>query len=187
MVCQQLPFGVLLRRWRLRRRMTQTDLALAANSSTRHLSCLETGRSQPSRDMVLRLCEHLEVPLRDQNTLLLAAGFAPAYQERSLADLASAPHRDRPHPPGAYALSGVRAGSALERRSFQQCVAPVVRGLLARASAKARQCRSLATPSARHGTAHPEFCRMASPYDYRPETADRGRDWSPLSRLCWAR
>src|SRR5712664_1632332 len=90
MVCQQLPFGVLLRRWRLRRRMTQTDLALAANSSTRHLSCLETGRSQPSRDMVLRLCEHLEVPLRDQNTLLLAAGFAPAYQERSLADLASA-------------------------------------------------------------------------------------------------
>jgi len=70
--------------------MTQTDLALAANSSTRHLSCLETGRSQPSRDMVLRLCEHLEVPLRDQNTLLLAAGFAPAYQERSLADLASA-------------------------------------------------------------------------------------------------
>jgi transcriptional regulator with XRE-family HTH domain len=70
--------------------MTQTDLALAANSSTRHLSCLETGRSQPSREMILRLCEHLEVPLRDQNALLLAAGFAPAFQERSLGDLASA-------------------------------------------------------------------------------------------------
>jgi transcriptional regulator with XRE-family HTH domain len=90
MAYQSIPFGVLLRRWRLGRRMTQTDLALAANSSTRHLSCLETGRSQPSRDMVLRLCEHLEVPLRDQNALLLAAGFAPAFQERSLAELASA-------------------------------------------------------------------------------------------------
>jgi transcriptional regulator with XRE-family HTH domain len=72
------------------RRMTQADLALAADSSTRHLSCLETGRSRPSREMVLRVCEHLQVPLRDQNTLLLAAGFAPAFHERSLAELASA-------------------------------------------------------------------------------------------------
>jgi transcriptional regulator with XRE-family HTH domain len=70
--------------------MTQADLAFAADSSTRHLSCLETGRSQPSRDMVMHLAEHLEVPLRDQNMLLLAAGFAPAFQERSLAELASA-------------------------------------------------------------------------------------------------
>lgn len=70
--------------------MTQADLALAAQSSTRHLSCLETGRAQPSREMILRLAEHLEIPLRDQNALLLAAGFAPAFQERSLAELASA-------------------------------------------------------------------------------------------------
>jgi transcriptional regulator with XRE-family HTH domain len=70
--------------------MTQADLALTANSSTRHLSCLETGRSQPSRDMVLRLAEYLEVPLREQNVLLLAAGFAPAFEERSLEQLASA-------------------------------------------------------------------------------------------------
>ena len=70
--------------------MTQMDLALAAESSTRHLSCLETGRSQPSREMVMRLAEHLEIPLRDQNALLLAAGFAPAFQERSLDELASA-------------------------------------------------------------------------------------------------
>ena len=90
MTPQPLPFGVLLRRWRVARRMTQTDLALTANSSTRHLSCLETGRSQPSRDMVLRLAEYLEVPLREQNTLLLAAGFAPAFEERSLEQLASA-------------------------------------------------------------------------------------------------
>jgi transcriptional regulator with XRE-family HTH domain len=90
MTAQQLPFGVLLRRWRERRRMTQTDLAIAAGSSTRHLSYLETGRSQPSRDMVARLAEHLDIPLREQNALLLAAGFAPAFQERSLAELASA-------------------------------------------------------------------------------------------------
>jgi transcriptional regulator with XRE-family HTH domain len=70
--------------------MTQVDLALAADSSTRHLSCLETGRSQPSREMVMHLAEHLEVPLRDQNALLLAAGFAPAFQERSLAELDAA-------------------------------------------------------------------------------------------------
>jgi transcriptional regulator with XRE-family HTH domain len=90
MSAQQLPFGVLLRRWRERRRMTQADLAGAADSSTRHLSCLETGRARPSRDMIIRLAEHLEIPLRDQNALLLAAGFAPAFPERSLAELASA-------------------------------------------------------------------------------------------------
>jgi transcriptional regulator with XRE-family HTH domain len=90
MIGKPLPFGVLLRRWRQARRMTQEGLALAANSSTRHLSYLETGRAQPSRDMILRLAEHLQVPLRDQNTLLLAAGFAPAFVERSLAELESA-------------------------------------------------------------------------------------------------
>jgi transcriptional regulator with XRE-family HTH domain len=86
----QLPFGVLLRRWRTNRRMTQADLAGIAESSTRHISCLETGRARPSRDMVLKLAEHLEVPLRDQNALLLAAGFAPTFHERPLAELAAA-------------------------------------------------------------------------------------------------
>jgi transcriptional regulator with XRE-family HTH domain len=90
MTVHQLPFGVLLRRWRERRRMTQADLALAAKSSTRHLSCLETGRSQPSREMIARLAEYLDIPLRDQNSLLLAAGFAPAFKERSLAALEAA-------------------------------------------------------------------------------------------------
>jgi transcriptional regulator with XRE-family HTH domain len=70
--------------------MTQADLAEAANSSTRHVSCLETGRSQPSRGIITRLAEHLEVPLRDQNTMLLAAGFAPTYRERPFAELAAA-------------------------------------------------------------------------------------------------
>jgi transcriptional regulator with XRE-family HTH domain len=78
------PLGDQLRDWRRRRRMSQLDLALEAGVSARHLSFLETGRSRPSRDMVLRLCEELEVPLRDRNRLLLAAGFAPAYQERPL-------------------------------------------------------------------------------------------------------
>jgi transcriptional regulator with XRE-family HTH domain len=85
-----VPFGVHLRRWRERRRMTQTDLAVAAESSTRHLSCLETGKAQPSRDMVIRLAEYLDIPLRDRNTLLLAAGFAPAFSERSLDGLEAA-------------------------------------------------------------------------------------------------
>jgi len=70
--------------------MTQADLAHAAESSTRHLSCLETGKSQPSREMILRLAERLDLPLRDQNKLLLAAGFAPAFQERALRELEAA-------------------------------------------------------------------------------------------------
>jgi transcriptional regulator with XRE-family HTH domain len=90
MADQPLPFGVLLRRWRVSRRMTQIDLAEAADSSTRHLSYLETGRSRPSREIVLRFCEHLDVPLRDRNAMLLAAGFAPVFQERSLLELEQA-------------------------------------------------------------------------------------------------
>src|SRR5258708_33164636 len=86
----QLPFGGLLRRRRGRRCMTHADLADAAEGATRHLSCLETGKSQPSREMVARLAEYLDIPLRDQNMLLLAAGFAPAFQERSLAALEAA-------------------------------------------------------------------------------------------------
>jgi transcriptional regulator with XRE-family HTH domain len=105
MTSDQARFGTLLRRWRERRRMTQLDLALAADSSTRHLSCLETGRAQPSREMILNLAEHLEIPLRDRNALLLAAGFAPAFEERSLAELSSARlaieqiiHAHKPYP-----------------------------------------------------------------------------------------
>lgn len=90
MAAELVPFGVLLRRWRERRRLTQGELALSADSSTRHLSYLETGRAHPSREIVLRLAEHLEIPLRDQNLLLLAAGFAPVFEERPLAELDAA-------------------------------------------------------------------------------------------------
>lgn len=80
------PVGELLRDWRQRRRMSQLGLALEAEVSAKHLSFVETGRAQPSREMVLRLSERLDVPLRERNTLLLAAGFAPLYRERPLAD-----------------------------------------------------------------------------------------------------
>jgi transcriptional regulator with XRE-family HTH domain len=80
------PIGDLLREWRERRRLSQLALALDAEVSTRHLSFLETGRARPSREMILRLTERLEVPLRERNTMLLAAGFAPAYPERDLDD-----------------------------------------------------------------------------------------------------
>jgi transcriptional regulator with XRE-family HTH domain len=76
--------GPLLRHWRATRRLSQLDLALGADVSSRHLSYVETGRSKPSRDMVLRLAEALEVPLRERNALLAAAGFAPAFFETSL-------------------------------------------------------------------------------------------------------
>ena len=87
------PFGVHLRHWRQRRRLSQLDLAEQAEISTRHLSYVETGRAAPSREMVLRLAERLAVPLRERNALLLAAGFAPMYRLRNLDDPALAAAR----------------------------------------------------------------------------------------------
>ncbi len=81
-----VPFGALLRAWRQRRRRSQLDLALDAEVSQRHLSFVESGRAAPSRDMIVRLAEQLDVPLRERNALLLAAGFAPLYPERPLDD-----------------------------------------------------------------------------------------------------
>ncbi|MGW2379656.1 MmyB family transcriptional regulator [Streptomyces sp. NPDC001658] len=86
--------GELLRQWRHRRRLSQLDLAIAADVSARHVSLVETGKSNPSADMVLRLAAHLDVPLRDRNRLLLAAGFAPRYAERPLDDGALSAARD---------------------------------------------------------------------------------------------
>ncbi|MDO0924877.1 helix-turn-helix transcriptional regulator [Streptomyces sp. TG1A-8] len=76
--------GPLLRAWRERRRVSQLELALRADSSARHISFIETGRSRPSEEMVLRLAEHLDVPVRERNALLLAAGYAPRYPETAL-------------------------------------------------------------------------------------------------------
>ena len=93
MLTQVQPVGDLLREWRQRRRMSQLDLALTAEISTRHLSFVESGRAQPSREMVLNLAERLDVPLRERNVLLVAAGFAPVFRERSLDDPALATQR----------------------------------------------------------------------------------------------
>jgi transcriptional regulator with XRE-family HTH domain len=88
------PIGDLLREWRRHRRLSQLDLASGAEISTRHLSFMESGRSQPSRDMIVRLAEYLDIPLRERNRLLVSAGFAPAYRERALADPALASVQD---------------------------------------------------------------------------------------------
>ena len=88
-----LRVGDLLRSWRQRRSLSQLELALDACVSARHVSFLETGRARPSRQMIMHLAEHLEIPLRDRNGLLLAAGYAPAYPERPLESVDMAPVR----------------------------------------------------------------------------------------------
>jgi transcriptional regulator with XRE-family HTH domain len=88
---RRASIGDLLRAWRQRRSLSQLELALEADVSSRHVSFLETGRARPSREMVLRLAEHLDIPLRERNRLLLAAGYAPLYVERSLEEPEMAP------------------------------------------------------------------------------------------------
>jgi len=85
--------GALLREWRSARRLSQLDLALEVGMSARHLSCVETGKAQPSRDMVARLADALEMPLRERNTLLVAAGYAAKYAETDLSTAQMAPVR----------------------------------------------------------------------------------------------
>lgn len=88
------PVGALLREWRKRRRLSQFDLALEAGISSRHLSFVETGRARPSAEMVLHLADTLDVPLRERNQLLLAAGHAPAFAQRALDAPELGPVRD---------------------------------------------------------------------------------------------
>lgn len=89
--------GTLLRSWRDRRRISQLELALRADSSARHISFIETGRSRPSQEMVLRLADHLDIPVRERNALLVAAGYAPHYPESSLDDPSLAGLREGLH------------------------------------------------------------------------------------------
>jgi transcriptional regulator with XRE-family HTH domain len=81
---RQPSAGERLRSWRSRHGLSQLELSLVTGVSTRHISCIETGRARPSRSMILRLASHLEIPLREQNQILLAAGYAPAYQRTPL-------------------------------------------------------------------------------------------------------
>jgi transcriptional regulator with XRE-family HTH domain len=77
------PIGLLLREWRAARKLSQLDLALAADMSARHLSCIETGKARPGRDALARVAAVLDMPLRERNALLLAAGYAPDYPEHA--------------------------------------------------------------------------------------------------------
>jgi transcriptional regulator with XRE-family HTH domain len=87
---QASAVGIIVKTWRSRRRMSQLDLALEAEISSRHLSFIETGRSRPTRAMVLKIAEHLDVPLRERNTMLLAAGYSPEYADGERRDTGSA-------------------------------------------------------------------------------------------------
>src|SRR5215207_3319308 len=93
-VQERVGAGPLLREWRQRRRLSQLDLALEARVSARHVSFIETGRARPSAEMVIHLAEQLDVPLRDRNQLLLAAGYAPAYAEHAIEAPELSPVRD---------------------------------------------------------------------------------------------
>lgn len=105
------PVGQLLRAWREKRRLSQLELSIQAEVSTRHLSFVETGRSRPTPEMILRLTEHLDVPLRERNQLLLAGGYAPAYPQHTL---------------DAPALGGVRQALRLVLAGHEPCPALVI-------------------------------------------------------------
>ena len=119
------PFGALLRAWRQRRRRSQLDLALDAEVSQRHLSFVESGRASPSREMVLRLAATLDVPLRERNALLLAAGYAPVYPERPLDAPAMAAARR------AASSSSVRATESSPRMASMVTRSPSRRSAMA--------------------------------------------------------
>ncbi|PUB32167.1 transcriptional regulator with XRE-family HTH domain [Promicromonospora sp. AC04] len=128
--------GEMLRHWRHRRRLSQLDLAIAADVSARHVSLVETGKSRPSAEMVLRLAEQLDVPLRDRNRLLLAAGFAPRYTERPLDGGALSAARDavgrvlRAHEPYPALVFDRRWNILMTNRAVDRFFADVAPDLL---------------------------------------------------------
>ena len=125
---QRQTVGEHLREWRQRRRMSQLDLALEAGISTRHLSFVETGRALPSRDMLLHLAKQLDVPMRERNVLLVAAGYAPIFPERSLDPALAAARaainlvldRQKPYPAFALDRHWCIAASNTTRPTFQR-------------------------------------------------------------------
>ena len=140
--------GTLLRHWRSTRRLSQLELALHAGISSRHLSYVETGRSQPSREMVLRLADALEVPLRERNSLLAAAGYAPRYFETDLAAPELAPVRrsvelilQHQEPSPAFVLDR-HWGIRMTNRAAERCT----RFLLGRDPAESNIVRLLLHP-----------------------------------------
>ena len=143
--------GTLLRDWRQRRRLSQLDLALEAGVSTRHLSFVETGRSRPSPEMVLHLAEQLQVPLRERNQLLLAAGYAPQY-DGALARRPGAragPRRARSRARRPRAVSGDRGRPQAGTWSPPTARSAAARRRLARAAAAAGQLHAARVASRR--------------------------------------
>ncbi|MFI7552778.1 helix-turn-helix domain-containing protein [Micromonospora sediminimaris] len=128
--------GELLRQWRHRRGLSQLDLAIATDVSARHVSLVETGRSKPSADMILRLAAQLHVPLRDRNRLLLAGGFAPRYTERPLDDDALTAAHDaicrvlRAHEPYPAVVFDRRWNIVMTNRAVEPFFAQVAPDLL---------------------------------------------------------
>jgi transcriptional regulator with XRE-family HTH domain len=130
------PVGALLREWRQRRRLSQLELALESGVSSRHLSFVETGRSRPSAQMVLHLAEQLDVPLRERNHLLLAAGYAPAFAQHDLDAPELGPVRDaieqvlRAHEPNPALVVDRHWGLVSANRPLEALVAGVAGELL---------------------------------------------------------
>ncbi len=162
---QPVHVGDHLREWRQRRHLSQLDLAGDAEISARHLSFVETGRAAPSRDMVLKLAERLDVPLRERNVLLVAAGFAPAFPQRSLDDPALKSARAaidlvlRAHEPNP-ALAYDRHWNLV---SANRMVMPLLEGV-PRASARPAFQHSASGLSPRGaGGAHRQSRRMVQP------------------------
>jgi transcriptional regulator with XRE-family HTH domain len=128
--------GELLRQWRQRRGLSQWDLAIAADVSARHVSLVETGKSRPSPDMILRLADQLHVPLRDRNRLLLAGGYAPRYPERPLDDTALTVAHDairrvlRAHEPYPAIVFDRRWNIVMTNRAFEPFLAQAAPELL---------------------------------------------------------
>src|ERR1700726_3509990 len=140
MLDRREPVGGLLRLWRGRRRLRQVDLSCDAGISTRHLSFVETGRAHPSSEMLLHLSEQLDVPVRERNVLLVAAGYAPIFPERPLTDPALTAARDRSRAGAPEAIPRLRARPAMARRRQQRGAAGTVRRGRRRSLGAATEC-----------------------------------------------
>lgn len=153
-------FGGLLRHWRVQRKMSQLDLALESEVSQRHLSFLESGRARPSQQMVMQLSEALEIPLRERNTLLTAAGFAPFYRQRGLSDVDMAPVQDAllrmldHHEPYPAVVVDRDFNLLMENRAFRAMI-----GLFGDADAVWRACCPDGEPNLLRLTFHPQGAR----------------------------
>ena len=183
--------GELLRDWRRRRHLSQLDLSIEAEVSSRHLSFVETGRSRPSRELLLHLAEHLEVPLRERNALLLAAGFAPVYRETPMDAEEMAPVRaalDKilaGHEPFPAVAVDRRSGTDPTRQAADQAAPDAPAGPVSRARAAPRGSGGAATvsPACRRSVL-PGCAPHTSPAD--PRRCTDGVDRARTATRPWA-